>query len=421
MKDIIYKVAVSGTVKLASAIAAFVSTVMITRMLGASEAGYVLLAISLLATLSVFFRLGLDNVILRVIGANDLSAVAQMQLRTGLLWILSASIPFALLISLGADWISVAIFNKADFASTLRWAIWALPCMSFFMLLAMGFVGLQQVVRGTFFQNLGLTCAFLLLMGACYWWAPHLLSAELAAKLYMVSALFIVCLSVVLWCSKPSAVLFLRARFIDPALWMSSSNLWIASTMSLAVVWSGVLVAGAFLPAAELAYLSAAQRTANLTSFVLMVVNMVVAPRYAKLWAQGNPDGVRKLARWSTRGMILLALPVIALMLFMPERIMSVFGGGFEQGAVLLMIMSVGQFINVATGSVGYLLQMSGHERDFRRVTMFSGPLAIVCAVWFTWQWGAIGAASATAVGLSVQNLGALWMVKKRLGFWPVG
>ena len=106
-------------------------------------------------------------------------------------------------------------------------------------------------------------------------------------------------------------------------------------------------------------------------------------------------------------------------MLF-PGWIMGLFGDGYEQGALLLSIMAVGQFINVATGSVGYLLNMSGHERDFRRVTFFAGPLTVILSVLLIQHYGVLGAAIATAVGLSVQNLGALLMVRKRLGFWPL-
>jgi Na+-driven multidrug efflux pump len=64
---------------------------------------------------------------------------------------------------------------------------------------------------------------------------------------------------------------------------------------------------------------------------------------------------------------------------------------------------------------------MSGHERDFCRVTLFSGPLTIILSYIFIVQWGVLGAAIAMAIGLSLQNLLALFMVKKRLWFWPIG
>jgi O-antigen/teichoic acid export membrane protein len=191
--------------------------------------------------------------------------------------------------------------------------------------------------------------------------------------------------------------------------------------MGLAVLYSGVLVAGSFVAADELAYLVVAQRTAGLVSFVLMIVNMVVAPRYSRLWHEGDVRAVRRLAKISTRAMLALALPVVVVMSVFSDFIMSIFGEGFAQAAPLLVIIAVGQLINVSTGSVGFLLNMTGHERDMRNVTLFSGPLTIICAVWFTASWGVLGAAYATALGLSLQNLGALWMVKRRLGFWPLG
>jgi O-antigen/teichoic acid export membrane protein len=191
--------------------------------------------------------------------------------------------------------------------------------------------------------------------------------------------------------------------------------------MSLIVQWSGVLMAGIFVSSSEIAFLSAAQRTAMLTSFVLIVVNMVVAPRYALLWKENKLNEIQRLAKWSTRGMVVLALPIITFMLVMPDFIMGLFGDEFVVAGNLLAIMAIGQFINVATGSVGFLLNMSGHERDFRRVTMFAGPLTIILSYFFIVQWGVLGAAIATAVGMSVQNIGALFMVRKHLGFWPIG
>ncbi len=50
-------------------------------------------------------------------------------------------------------------------------------------------------------------------------------------------------------------------------------------------------------------------------------------------------------------GLFLLGFSLLAVLL--PGRVMSLFGEGYEQAALLLAIMAVGQFINVATGSVG--------------------------------------------------------------------
>ena len=45
---------------------------------------------------------------------------------------------------------------------------------------------------------------------------------------------------------------------------------------------------------------------------------------------------------------------------------MSLFGPEFRAGGPVLTILAAGQYVNVLTGSVGYLLMMTGNERLVR-------------------------------------------------------
>ena len=191
--------------------------------------------------------------------------------------------------------------------------------------------------------------------------------------------------------------------------------------MSLAVQWSGILIAGAMLPAEDVALLTAAQRTAMLTSFVLMVVNMVVAPRYARLWKEGDIVRIRYLAKWSTRGMIVMVLPIVAVIMIWPEKIMSLFGDGFEKASLLLVIMMVGQFVNVASGTVGYLLHMTGHEREVKYAMIFSGIFTLMLTAALIHLYESVGAAIAVSIGIVLLNMTMLYFVKQRLNFYPIG
>ncbi|KUJ82433.1 hypothetical protein AVO43_11495 [Microbulbifer sp. ZGT114] len=192
--------------------------------------------------------------------------------------------------------------------------------------------------------------------------------------------------------------------------------LWVVLMMGQLVQWSGQFVAGAYVDSGIVAQLAVAQRTAMLTSFVLMAVNLVVAPRFAAMYKQGQMKELHELAVTSVRLMVLSALPVVLFMVVFPEFLMSLFGEGFSKGAHLLQILVVGQFVNVATGSVGYLLSMSGHEKDLRNTVLISGPVAIGLALTLTPVWGATGSAVATALAVATQNLLAVWQVKRRLG-----
>ncbi|MEY8198277.1 MAG: oligosaccharide flippase family protein [Colwellia sp.] len=417
-KSILIKTVLAGLVKAFAALIAFFMTAVVTRIIGADEAGLFLLAISILTFLSTFFRLGLDNIFLRLIGADKGTARSIGAVSTGIIWSLLSAVLFAILVYICADFIAISIFSKPEFSTVLSTMIWAVPFMVVFMLLSFGFQAFYRVIVATIFQNLGVSSLFLVMFMAAYFYELEL-SAVSISIYYLVAAMAVCLFALILWHKQIYGQW--EGKLKDSELWYSASNLWAASSMNLAVQWSGILMAGIFVSSSEIAFLSAAQRTAMLTSFVLMVVNMVVAPRYARLWQENNIQEIKKLAKWSTRGMIALASPLVAAMIFIPGTIMGLFGDEFVVAGNLLAIMAVGQFINVATGSVGYLLTMSGHEKDFRRVTFFAGPLTVILSYFLIMEYGVLGAAIATAIGLSLQNLLALAMVRKRLDFWPIG
>ncbi len=167
--------------------------------------------------------------------------------------------------------------------------------------------------------------------------------------------------------------------------------------------------------------LAAAQRTSLLIGFVLITINFVVAPMFASLYKERQMRKLQNLSRLACRANVGLAIvPVIICTLF-PEFVMQFFGEEFLAAAPLLVVLSLGQLVNVATGSVGFLLLMSGHERTMKYITISSGTVSICLLVTLCQIFGVIGAAWAMAIGMAIQNLAALYFVKRYLGFFPIG
>ncbi|HEY2727292.1 MAG TPA: MATE family efflux transporter, partial [Parafilimonas sp.] len=208
-----------------------------------------------------------------------------------------------------------------------------------------------------------------------------------------------------------------RAHFDASVLWKSSSALWVAAIMQQMVIWSGQFIAGVFNTPQELAHLAVARNTSTLIAFILSAVGYVSAPRFANMYKEGKIQELKKYVQSTTRLMTLVSLPLIFFILFFPEFIMSLFGKDFVGGAGYLRVLAIGQFVNVITGSVGYLLTMSGHEKDMRNITIINGILAIVLALILNPIFGAMGSAISTAIAVASTNLMAVGLVKKRLGF----
>jgi O-antigen/teichoic acid export membrane protein len=154
------KLAFAAGAKLSAAFIAFGLTALVTRNMPNDEAGLFLLGFSILAVLSVFFRLGLDNVILRFLSAHGTDAFAQEKLNRGLLWIATIVIPSTAIGMFFSEKIATHIFNKPAFGPVLFWMLLALLAMAIFMLLAMAFQAQHRVVITTIFQNLGISSVF---------------------------------------------------------------------------------------------------------------------------------------------------------------------------------------------------------------------------------------------------------------------
>jgi O-antigen/teichoic acid export membrane protein len=75
----------------------------------------------------------------------------------------------------------------------------------------------------------------------------------------------------------------------------------------------------------------------------------------------------------------------------------------------------VGQFINAATGAVGYLLIMTGHEKIMRNITVATSVLKIALFILLIPVFGFVGAALAVAISDSARNLLAFFMVYRKL------
>lgn len=407
-RDLLLSSAFAFVIRVFGAISGFAATFFIARHLGASESGYYFLAFSVVTVISAFSRAGLDNTVLRFTGsAPDLAVNTVLK---SLLLILLLSSFSTLVLYFGAPYFAVALFSKPELAPVLKFMSLGVIGLSTLTISAMALQGLIRVSASIFVLNIAVN---LLLILSLYVFVE--MSAEELAKTYAVSSFVVGVVGFGLF-------YVFRPRIAKSAiswreLFASCGPLWVVTIMSQMVQWSGQFIAGAYVSSEALAQLAVAQRTAMLSSFILMAVNLVVAPRFAKLYRDNDLAQLERLAIKSVKLISLFALPVIGVMLFFPSSLMSLFGHEFIEGAALLRILSIGQFIGAMTGSVGLLLVMSGHERDMRNVAFVSGVLAIFLSWSLTAQFNSIGAAIGTAISVAVQSLLAVYFVKKRLGF----
>jgi len=403
-------------IRILAAIASFLMNMVVARKLGAYNSGSFFLCFAVITVIAVVVRLGGDNLLLRYVGIyapekkwNSLKLIVKV---IGTRAFICSVIVAGLLVACNGL-IAEYIFHKQDIAGTLFWMMLSMPLLALYTLMSYAFQGLKKVLFSVSIQNImvpALLVVFILIVKPAN-------SVEVA-KLYFASSALTVLFTLFFWykVTPRHAHQNEEARLPD-GLWRSSYYLWVFAIFQIASQWGGQFIAGIYCQQKDLAQLAVAQRISWLITFILIAVNLVSAPKFANLYKQGKMENLKKYALLSTKLMVAFASPIVLFMIIFPKFLLGFFGAGFTTGAPMLIVLALGQFINVLTGSVTLLLMMSGHERDMRNIQFSVGIFCVVLTFILVKTNGVFGAALATAICVATQNLICVGVVKKRLGF----
>jgi len=202
----------------------------------------------------------------------------------------------------------------------------------------------------------------------------------------------------------------------DVRRWLRSAGpMWIITMAAVLNDQISSLVLGTVSGQEPLGVYDVARRLSNIVAFLLVVVNMPLAPIIAEAYAKGEIAQLQRIITRSARGAFLVALLLVGYFMMSGTAILGWFGQTFKAGHIALVILSFGQLINVAMGSVGLLLTMTGYERDAARGLMLSVVINVVLSFTLVRIWGMNGAALASAVSIGVWNAVLAIFVFRRL------
>jgi len=391
-------------------------SILVARFFGAEGLGLYALAFTVTTITAVVARLGIDQALLRFVAIH--AAEEQWARLKGFMirgaWIITASgSVLTVLLFLSADMVSGQLFNKPELILPLRLMALTIVPFSLISLLAECLRAIKRIRDCTLVQGVLPPLMACLLLVPVYFLGVGILGAVIA---YVCSILLVLVAGWMLWQRA------IRQHWAIVPLRVSSSELlqvsipmaWVAA-VSMLMGYSDVLILGVFRPVGDVGLFNAALKIAGLLSFVLIAGNAILAPKVASLYQRGDIAAINHLARFSTMMMIFLALPAAVILLGFPEWVMGLFGQAFSRGSTALVILTMGQLVNVAAGPVGVLLLMTGHEKSMRRRVMVAAIIQVILGLSLIPVFGILGAAISAALGMILLNILALIAVKKRL------
>ena len=179
------------------------------------------------------------------------------------------------------------------------------------------------------------------------------------------------------------------------------------------------IMTGSILGSYDVGIYSAAFKTAAGVSFILMGVNAIAAPMFATLHAQGDYAGLQKLTSSVARWMFYPTFVFALLLIIFGDRVLGTFGTEFVAARWSMTILIFGQLVNVGSGSVGYLMKMTGHHQQCAFVLGCSAILNVILNAILIPKVGIIGGAIATALTMALWNIWLHQLVIKHLGVRP--
>ncbi len=192
-----------------------------------------------------------------------------------------------------------------------------------------------------------------------------------------------------------------------------------AALFAQLLFWTDLFVLTQFASPQDVGVYAAALRAGQVVILFLTSVNLMFSPYVADLYNRGEKQRLDGLYKTLTRWILASTLPLFLLIAVAPGSVMKIFGAEFSEGQAALLILLIGQLVNIGTGSAGFILIMVGRTGTDLMVYAGSLVLDVALALWLCPRYGIEGAAIANAVTFAASNCARLLLVNRLVGIQP--
>ena len=385
---------------------------MIQRGFGPGPYGLYTLAYAIVTLVSSIFNLGLDNAMVRY--TSVYRGKKKPKLLRGLAIFCSALVGVAGM--LGA----LLVYSMLPYIASVRHSFEIVPillimipiipliCMQ--VVWSAGLQGFKEFKWRVLTQRILIPGVLLVLLIPVLVFFHNITSVAIAL---LLSIMFCTLISLYFFFRKLTGISQQRAREYDLREWIgfAAPNFLTSIVDTVLDSVDTVLLAVFAISNVAIGQYGAAIRIAIFVSMPLQSFNTMFSPTIAELYSKGENQKLSAMFKIVTKWALTFSLPIFWIAVLFAEPLLGISGSGFAPAWPLLIALAIGNLINVATGSVGYMLLMTGHQKITFLNSLVAIVFNIVLGVILIPRYGAMGVAIATGVALSVVNLMRLLQV----------
>jgi O-antigen/teichoic acid export membrane protein len=404
-------------IRIISAALAFVSQIVLARLMGEYEYGIFVFVWVLIVLFGDLSCLGFHTAIIRFLPHYKATgAFEEIRGLTGtarLFGLLSGTVVLAI------GMVALHLFGDR---------IQSYYVMPIFLgLLAMPMIALGDILEGTSRANhwpvMALSPVYIIrplliiacMLGAIGLGAPHTAVTAMQAALV---ATYVTALG-----QYVATLIRLRRHYhegprkVDFLGWLSVAfPIFLIEGVSFLLTNSDVVVVGIFLEPHDVAIYFAAAKTMALVHFINFSVKAASGPRFSSIIAEGTRAELAVAAFDAAKWTFWPALAVGLVVLAAGHLLLSLFGGAFTAGYILMVILLAGILAKSLVGPAETLLMMAGKQNIC--VALYAAALTanVALNILLIPHFGIEGAAIATASAMGVEALLLHLAVRHALG-----
>jgi O-antigen/teichoic acid export membrane protein len=401
-------------------ISRLIFNLLVARLLGASQLGVYFLALTVANVVGVCAIGGFDIALVRNLARHRTEGnwgLFRGTLRFAVRAVLALETFGTVILLVGAPWLSRVLFHKPEVAAPLRIVALYLPFFGIEMLLLAATQSFKEMKYKAYIESM-LNPALRIVLVVLIWAMGGGLKAILISYDGVVALCSVLayislrqCLTVDLKAYSPTLD---RRGLIE-----YSFPLFGVTILNFLIFYVDTLLLAHFRPSAEVGLYLVCIRLVLITGFALPVVSQIFAPMISELHHRGEIAEMGAYFKVVTAWAVQFIIPLMLLYVVAPGPVLGTFGKEFRTAVACLLILCVGQLVNILTGPVGLILNMGGWTRLQFWNSASVLVLQVTLAILIVPRYGYIGAAIANTSTVVVVNMARLIQLYSRLHIHP--
>lgn len=406
-----------------------VSNFILARFYGPKILGQYALVLAIANILSIFTICGFNNALVKYISryratkqTKRLNEIIKIVFIYGVLF----SVIGAILLFLLKDIVANNVFKDSGLANCLIYGSWLVMPLTIIMIfngLYGGFKQLQypaisnHIIGRIIFSIIIIIFALLNFKNT-----PIVIASSLFAQILVV--FYLIGKVPTLKIDFKNILLMpidntLKEKKIKKEFFVYSSTLILISFMNIILHRIDRIMLGIYMTSEAVGIYNIAAAVAGLITFLLVSLNMIFSSVVSEVYSTKRMKILGDLYSTITKWLIILTLPVVISIVFFSETIMKFFGQAYIVGSSALLILTLGQMINVSVGANGSIMKMCGYEKLLFKNIILMVIINIILNIVLIPKIGILGAALATGISIAIVNIIKAFQVKILLNLIP--